>query len=682
LWIFIGGAIAFLVKGVLGGAAQAIGPLIDTIGDVLGGLIDILTGFFQLVAGIFTLNGSLIWDGIKNIFGGAFDAIYGIIKAPLELAWNFIKGFFQSIFDGAKWLYDKLVGHSIIPDLVDGIFNAFNSLVKLAKWFWDHVLKPIFNAAVSLWVDHIKPELSKWWERIKAAWNILLKLGAWVWENVLKPNVDFWVGLWKNYVKPELAEWWERIKNVWDKLKDLGGWVKEKVMDPIFSAFKEGWNNVKSWFEDHADIFTRPVGKIVNGVISGVNFLIRGINKISDALPGIDFNINEIPPIPLARGGQIPERRVGSGFRTNGARAIVGEGKPNHPEYVIPTDPTHRKRARFLLHDAARRLGYQTAGVRQPGGEMKDASRIIAGQPTRRNMDGVPMYGIGGVIDWVTDKVGDGVKAGAGWIVNQGHNMASFLMDPFFDGARGLVNKAAWVVPREVGKYNIDQVEQWVDGVDKAFNEIMKKAVGGKGIQDALTFAKSQVGKPYLWGGVGPDGYDCSGFMSALTNVVRGKAPYSRVGSTASFPWAGFSAISGTPPGGAFIIGSSPNYSGGIGHMAGTLAGVNVESAGGVGVRVGSGARGWMDSGFSEHAYLAMKEGGVALRRSGGTPIVAGDGRYDEAVVPLPKDWRAGAGIGKGETHNHFYGDLSFPNITDAGQAKEFMDNLDNLVKD
>ncbi len=31
----------------------------------------------------------------------------------------------------------------------------------------------------------------------------------------------------------------------------------------------------------------------------------------------------------------------------------------------------------------------------------------------------------------------------------------------------------------------------------------------------AITFALAQVGKPYIWGGTGPDGYDCSGLVQA-----------------------------------------------------------------------------------------------------------------------------------------------------------------------
>jgi phage-related minor tail protein len=134
-------------------------------------------------------------------------------------------------------------------------------------------------------------------------------------------------------------------------------------------------------------------------------------------------------------------------------------------------------------------------------------------------------------------------------------------------------------------------------------------AVGGN-IGKALTFARNQRGKPYNLGGVGPGSYDCSGFMSAITNVLRGSPTHRRVGSTGTFPWGGF--VRGAAPRG-FTIGSAPRYPGSsMGHMAGTLAGVNVESRGGDGVVVGPGARGYNDPGFSQVYHLAglVKGGG------------------------------------------------------------------------
>jgi phage-related minor tail protein len=132
----------------------------------------------------------------------------------------------------------------------------------------------------------------------------------------------------------------------------------------------------------------------------------------------------------------------------------------------------------------------------------------------------------------------------------------------------------------------------------KVIQNTAERAIGyNPSLSGALNFARNKmVGTPYIWGGVGPRGWDCSGAMSSLLNVLQGKNPYSRRFATGSFPSAGF-----VPGPGSFMIGSRR---GNPGHMAGTINGINVESSGGRGFRMGRSARGARDSMFTGLYHL------------------------------------------------------------------------------
>lgn len=145
-------------------------------------------------------------------------------------------------------------------------------------------------------------------------------------------------------------------------------------------------------------------------------------------------------------------------------------------------------------------------------------------------------------------------------------------------------------------------LKQLYDGI---MRDLMPGGVPVGGGGPALQWAASQVGKPYIWGGVGPAGYDCSGFMSAITNVIQKRNPHARRFATGNFPTGDF--VRGP---GNFMIGS---FRGNPGHMAGTLKGVNVESRGGEGVVVGRRARGALDSLFGGNVWhlKGYRDGGM-----------------------------------------------------------------------
>jgi phage-related protein len=70
----------------------------------------------------------MIWQGSVNMFQGVWNVIAGLFKAAWGLISGYVSGFVQGIIGFFTHLWDKLVGHSIIPDMINGIVSWFAGL--------------------------------------------------------------------------------------------------------------------------------------------------------------------------------------------------------------------------------------------------------------------------------------------------------------------------------------------------------------------------------------------------------------------------------------------------------------------------------------------------------------------------------------------------------------------------
>jgi hypothetical protein len=103
-------------------------------------------------------------------------------------------------------------------------------------------------------------------------------------------------------------------------------------------------------------------------------------------------------------------------------------------------------------------------------------------------------------------------------------------------------------------------------------------------IHRAQQWARAQDPKPYVWGAVGPGGFDCSGIAGNLWALLTGNPLYRRYFTTGTV--GGFDAL--RPGLGAFSIGVTS----GSGHMAANVGGLGVEARSSrSGIIVGGGAR-------------------------------------------------------------------------------------------
>ncbi len=281
--------------------------------------------------------------------------------------------FQREVMPVIEWLADTAVRK--VGELVDFVVrnwpriqDAIGGVIGFLKALWDNVLFPILDHLVIFLRDDIGP-----------AW-------LWLWHHVVYPaitgiaNIISWA--WREVIKPVF----EGAKTGIGELVDKFIWMKDRIGD-AFNAVKRLASDI--W------------GRITDIIRGQVNIVIRIINAIGDAIEwvadkiGLTINIPDIPllsqssaggggtpaPAHVSAGGGGGVQLATGGFITNGPRAIVGEGNPAFPEYVIPTDPKFRNRALGLFEMLGSHLMARGGVVPrlQDGGALGAAGAALTG---------------------------------------------------------------------------------------------------------------------------------------------------------------------------------------------------------------------------------------------------------------------------------------------------------------
>lgn len=327
LGAIIGGVLVFAFTLLVDILKNVVGPIINWLIDIIAGIIKILRGIIEFIVGVFTGDWKLAWQGIKDIFGGLVDIIVSTLKNAVLLLWGIVKGLVEGIVDFFVWLWDELVGHSIIPDIINGIMEWFQKgadflkgimdfIVGIIVWVWQNTVQPVFNDIGQAWnwvVKQISEGVDEWKRRFEIAKAVLAALHQVAVDkiNAMKDKFSELVDRIKNVVN-DIKAW---IDNVIEKFLGIGARLK---FDGIFDSLKSAFKSAMNWIIDKW-----------NGLSFGVG----------------PFSV-DTPNMP----------RLAAGGKTSGP-ALVGEGNQNYAEYVIPTDPQYRKRAWMLMEQLAGDLG-------------------------------------------------------------------------------------------------------------------------------------------------------------------------------------------------------------------------------------------------------------------------------------------------------------------------------------
>jgi len=136
------GVIRGLVAGIavfIAGFAQAFAGIIQIVSGFVKLFLDYWGGLFAMLKDVFTGNWSQLGkdahtflnnmvNDIGQILGGLVNLVGGLLKMLIGAPLAQIKGFVDGVIGFFTHLFESLVGHSIVPDLIRGIIGAFTGL--------------------------------------------------------------------------------------------------------------------------------------------------------------------------------------------------------------------------------------------------------------------------------------------------------------------------------------------------------------------------------------------------------------------------------------------------------------------------------------------------------------------------------------------------------------------------
>lgn len=559
-----------------------------------------------------------VWDALKT--GALF-----VWNSILKPTFNALVTAFKAVGTAASWLWNtvlspvfdfigtaaRVVATIVLTILIAPLVIAFKLLASHAKWLWEKAIGPVFGwigeKAKWLWRVAIKPA----WDAIKAGTILLGAKIKELWDKYAKP-VFGWIGdkaswLWEKKIKPAWALikvgigllgdkikqlWKDYVQPVFGWIADRGRWLWDKGLKPQFDLMKKGIKAVGESFNDAKNFIKKAWDKVKDIAKVPVRFVIdkiynAGIVPTWNTIAGA-FGAPKLHPMETkgwARGGVLPGA---SSYRQGDDQLVPmrrGEGV-----YVSEAMRNPYERARLHAVNSAAMKGKPLSQFQGEG------------------------FSKGGIFDWVKGTASKGVdlaKTGVSWLKDGMKASATAGLNAVVKPLISKIAGSSSVYRDMISGIPKKMIKDIVGYSGKADTKLEAQGIGGGGFKAGLKWARTQAGKAYQWGGNGNPSWDCSGFVSAIESVIRGQKPHRR--------WATGAFSGKTAPSGWELNGKSPYMIGitnaGVGHTAGTLNGVNVESRGGDGVTVGKSARAWNNNLFTSHyAYKGKYDSGGYLQ--------------------------------------------------------------------
>lgn len=303
-------------SGIVSELARGFGAAFGSLGALIGGLVGeafksaqkyfaqktkecgghAVLGFFKgildAIDGIGTWIKKNIFDpfmkGFKNVF-----EIHSPSKVMAEMGRYLIEGMLNGITDKISDIKQKF---SEIKDAISKKWEEVKTdTSKKWKQINDDTSKKIANLRddAKTKFEEIRSKISDKWSSVRqnteTSWNNTKTSLAQKWsgirsdasskfENIRSTVAQKWTNLHGNTTST-----WSQIgnslKNTWSDLKSNASKAFGTISDNILGCFRNLKNSLKSTMSDVANAIISPIGSAVNGVISGVNWILGKVGS-------------------------------------------------------------------------------------------------------------------------------------------------------------------------------------------------------------------------------------------------------------------------------------------------------------------------------------------------------------------------------------------------------------------
>ena len=311
LGAILGGVILIVIAAVLGaivGLAKGLATFIQGIAMIITGFIQVWSGLFQIISGFVALIVDLctghfnklgadlgvIWHGVVTMFTGVWNIIKGLFTAVIGTIVSYIQGFVSTIIGFFTNLYNSLVGHSIIPDMINGIISWFEQLPGR-----------IWSSITTLISDIIRG--------FNIIWSAVIEIVT----DLVNGVINWFKGL-PQSIMNAISGLQGMISNLWNTIitdaTNAGTNIVKGIADGIKNAIHfvtDAIHNVTSWISDHLPHSPAKEGplrdlllqgsliteQISQGMLSNLPKLQATIKQLTNP---IALSLNQIPPPSLS----------------------------------------------------------------------------------------------------------------------------------------------------------------------------------------------------------------------------------------------------------------------------------------------------------------------------------------------------------------------------------------------